>query len=89
MTKYILRCLKGSKGEGIWITGTGSESDLVVHTGAGYADTKTKSQSGLVVLCGGISIMWRTSRQTVAALSTAEAELNGAALGWAITVGLR
>ena len=34
-------------------------------------------------------MVWRSSRQTVSTLSTAEAELNAATLGWQIVEGLR
>ena len=34
-------------------------------------------------------MVWRSSRQTVSALSTAEAELNAAALGWQIVEGFK
>ena len=63
--------------------------ELVAWTDAGFAGTDTKSQNGLVITWGGSIVVWRGSRQTVAALSTAEAELNSAAGGWQIMEGLR
>ena len=62
---------------------------MIAWTDAGYAGEDTKSQSGLVISWGGSIIVWRSSRQTVATLSTAEAELNAATLGWQIVEGLR
>ena len=38
---------------------------------------------------GGSIKVWRSSQQTASALSTAEAELNSATLGWQIIQGLR
>ena len=58
-------------------------------TDAGYAGTNTHSQSGLVVTWAGSIVVWRSSRQSVSALSTAEAELYSATLGWQIVEGLR
>ena len=58
-------------------------------TDAGYAGTNTHSQSGLIVTWGGTIVVWRSSRQSVSALSTAEAELYSATLGWQIVEGLR
>ena len=89
LAKKILRFLQGTKRQGITISCTGSEDSLVSYTDAGYAGKDTRSQSGLVIVFGGSIIVWRSCRQTVSALSTAEAELHAAVLGWAITEGLR
>ena len=80
----ILRYLKDSKAKGILISATGDLTDLKAWTDAGYAEADTKSQSGLIIRWGGSIIVWRSSRQTISALSTAEAELNAATLGWQI-----
>ena len=56
---------------------------------AGYAGSDTRAQSGLVISFGGSIIVWRSSRQTVSTLSTAEAELNAATLAWQICEGVR
>ena len=59
-------------------------------TDAGYAGTNTHSQSGLVATWVGSSIVvWRAPRQSVSALSTVEAELYSATLGWQIVECLR
>ena len=42
-----------------------------------------------MVSFGGSIIVWRSSRQTVSTLSTAEAELNAATLAWQILEGIR
>ena len=89
LAKKILRFLQGTRDQGIRISATGAEDELKVWTDAGYAGADTRSQSGLVVTWAGSVIVWRSSRQTVSALSTAEAELNSAALGWQIAEGLR
>ena len=85
----ILRYLRDSMTQGILITAEGDLNDLVAWTDAGYAGQDTKSQSGLIVSWGGSIIVWRSSKQTVATLSTAEAEVNAATLGWQIVEGLR
>ena len=85
----ILRYLKDSATQGILISAEGDLNDLIAWTDAGYAGQDTKSQSGLIVSWGGSIIVWRSPKQTVATLSTAEAEVNAATLGWQIVEGLR
>ena len=43
----------------------------------------------MIISWGGSIIVWRLSRQTVSALSTAEAELNAATLAWQVIEGVR
>ena len=43
----------------------------------------------MLISWGNAATTWRSSRQTVSALSTAEAELNAAATTWQVTEGLR
>ena len=89
LAQKILRFLQGTKGKGICISCDGDEQDLVVFTDAGFAGADTHSQSGIVIMWGGSIIVWRSCKQSVSALSTAEAELYGATLGWQIIEGLR
>ena len=85
----ILRFLAASKRQGLLISASGDLMELIGWTDAGFAGAETKSQNGLVVTWGGSIIVWRSSRQTVSAFSTAEAKLNSASLGWQIIEGLR
>jgi hypothetical protein len=85
----ILRFLASTKHQGIVITAAGDLCELIAWTDAGFAGADTKSQTGVVISWGGSIITWRSSRQSVSALSTAEAELNAATLGWQILEGLR
>ena len=71
------------------LTAEGTEDDLRVYTDAGFAGAATQSQNGLVICWGGSIITWRSSRAALSALSTAEAELCAAALGWQVTEGVR
>ena len=89
LAQKILRYLASTRDQGITISCAGSLTDLVVWSDAGFAGSDTRSQSGLVIAWGGSIITWRSSRQTVSALSTAEAELNAAALAWQIVEGVR
>ena len=89
LAQKILRFLVATSEQGILITRKGNLNELVAWTDAGFAGTDTKSQSGLVIIWGDSIMVWRSSRQTVSALSTAEAELNSAAVGWQIVEGLR
>ena len=81
LAKKILRYLQGTVDQGIKITAKGQIGELYIWTDAGYAGQDTRSQSGLVITWAGSVLVWRSSRQTVSALSTAEAELNAAAVG--------
>ena len=85
----VLRYLAGSAEQGLTMTASGSEDDLLVYSDAGFAGADTKSQNGLVILWAGSIITWRSSRAALSALSTAEAELCAAALGWQVAEGLR
>ena len=67
----------------------GDENDLTVFSDAGFAGADTKSQNGLVITWAGSILTWRSSRAALSALSTAEAELCAAALGWQVTEGIR
>ena len=71
------------------MTAEGNEDDLIVFSDAGFAGADTKSQNGLVIVWAGSIITWRSSRAALSALSTAEAELCAAALGWQVTEGIR
>ena len=84
-----MRYLAATSGEGILLSVDGDLTELLGWIDAGFAGAETKSQSGLVVTWGGSIIVWRSSKQTVSAFSTAEAELNAAALGWQTIEGLR
>ena len=48
---------------------------LSLYTDASFAPDSEKSHSGWVVLMAGAPLAWRSSRQTMVSLSTAEAEL--------------
>jgi hypothetical protein len=85
----ILKYLAAHRNEGIVITCVGDLLDVLGWTDAGFATADTKSQNGLIITWGGTIIVWRSSRQSVSTLSTAEAELVAASLGWQILEGLR
>ncbi|MBW0555865.1 hypothetical protein O181_095580 [Austropuccinia psidii MF-1] len=75
--KRILRYLQGTKGFSLVLGGNNPSSII-----SGFADSDWgsnydgKSFSGFGVLFGGL-ITWKTKKQSTAALSTTEAELNG------------
>ena len=89
LARKILRFLVGTKSNGIMISCTGNETELDSWSDAGFAGVDTHSQSGLIIVWGGTVIVWRSSKQTVSALNTAEAELYAATLGWQIVEGVR
>jgi hypothetical protein len=85
----VLRYLAGSAAQCLIMTAKGSEDELLVYTDAGFAGADTKSQSGPVIFWAGSIITWRSSRASLSALSTAEAELVSAAMGWQVAEGIR
>ena len=77
-------------GVGIVMDREGNEATLHAWTDAGFSGLAgSASQTGLVITWAGSVLVWRSSRQSIIALSTAEAELYAAALGWSIIEGLR
>ena len=77
-------------GVGIVMDRAGEEADLRVWSDAGFSGLAgSASQTGLVLTWAGTVLVWRSTRQSIIALSTAEAELYTAALGWSIAEGLR
>ena len=78
--RYIVR----TKDAGLILPSTGDETLLEMWSDAGFGGSGagTRSQSGLFMAWGRAPVLWRSSRQTVSALNTAEAELTAAAMGW-------
>ena len=84
LVRKVLRYLAGTSDARLTMSPQGGENDLKIYTDAGFAGPATKSQNGLVICWGGSIITWRSSRGALSALSTAEAELCSAALGWQV-----
>ena len=78
----ILRYLKGTSDRGIFF-GKKHHLDLIAYTDADWADDRDsrKSTSGYFTLVGGNLVTWRSKKQKVVALSSAEAEFRGVAKG--------
>ena len=78
----ILRYLKGSPGRGILYQKNG-HLDLCAYTSADWAGDRDdrKSTSGYFTLVGGNLVTWRSKKQKVVALSSAEAEFRGVVNG--------
>lgn len=74
--KRILRYLKGTRNYGITFGNSGSYTSVTGFTDADYAgclETR-RSRSGFVFLLNGGPICWSSQKQSIVALSTAEAE---------------
>ena len=89
LVKKILRYLHGTRESHMFIPELGNLSELIAWSDAGFAGISSKSQTGILVMWGGCTILWRSSRQTVSALCTAEAELVAAALCFQVVQGLK
>ena len=78
----ILRYLKGTSNRGVFFKKNG-HLDLVAYTDADWAGDRDsrKSTSGYFTLVGGNLVTWRSKKQKVVALSSAEAEFRGVAKG--------
>lgn len=78
----ILRYLKGTSGRGI-VFQNNRNLDIQAYTDADWAASivDRKSTSGYFVLVGGNLVTWRSKKQKVVALSSAEAEFRGIAKG--------
>ena len=78
----ILRYLKGTSNRGV-LFGNNGNLNLMAYTDADWAGDKDsrKSTSGYFTLVGGNLVTWRSKKQNVVALSSAEAEFRGIAKG--------
>ena len=78
----ILRYLKGTSNRGVLFRNNG-HLNLMAYTDADWAGDKDsrKSTSGYFTLVGGNLVTWRSKKQNVVALSSAEAEFRGIAKG--------
>eukprot|EP00439_Symbiodinium_sp_Y106_P029222 s9476_g3.t1 len=65
--------LQRTMGYGLKVTWT--NKDLVMFCDAAYAPQSARSHGGWVVTYGGVPVVWRSGRQQMITLSTAEAEL--------------
>lgn len=72
--KHVLRYLRGTQDLGI--SYDGSSPDLTAYSDSDFSQCPItrRSVSGFVVMYGGGPVSWRSSRQSVVALSTNEAE---------------
>ena len=80
----VLSFLANTKGFRPSLVPKGS-SELTVYTGASFAPFGERSISGIIVMLSGRCIFWKSRRQTLMSLSTAESELIAACEG--VTLG--
>ncbi|KAL1213817.1 Retrovirus-related Pol polyprotein from transposon RE2 [Cardamine amara subsp. amara] len=75
MVERILRYLKGSPGQGIWM-GKNNNAEIVGYCDADYAgDTNDrKSTTGYCTFIGGNLVTWKSKKQKVVSCSSAESE---------------
>ncbi|GKA68228.1 putative RNA-directed DNA polymerase [Tanacetum coccineum] len=78
----IIRYLKGTTGHGVLFKQNG-HLETQLYTDADWAGDKgdRRSTSGYLTLVGGNLVTWRSKKQKVVALSSAEAEFRGIARG--------
>ncbi|KAG7528001.1 Reverse transcriptase RNA-dependent DNA polymerase [Arabidopsis thaliana x Arabidopsis arenosa] len=75
MVNRILKYLKGAPGQGIWM-GCNKNTEIVGYCDADYAGDKNdrRSTTGYCTFIGGNLVTWRSKKQKVVSLSSAEAE---------------
>lgn len=74
VAKQALRYLRKTASEGLWLRRKKGE-DVEVYTDSSYGPNGMDSQGCVIVCYGGDAVMWKSSRQSTPALSTAESEL--------------
>ncbi|KAM0060731.1 putative cytochrome P450, reverse transcriptase, RNA-dependent DNA polymerase [Helianthus debilis subsp. tardiflorus] len=86
----IIRYLKGTPGHGVLFK-TNGHLEAHIYTDADWAGDKgnRRSTSGYFALVGGNLVTWRSKKQKVVALSSAEAEFRGIARGLAEILWIR
>lgn len=75
MVDRILRYLKGTSGQGIWM-GCNASSGIVGYCDADWAGDRgdRRSTTGYCTFVGGNLVTWKSKKQKVASLSSTEAE---------------
>ena len=75
MVDRILRYLKGSPGQGVWM-GKNDSTDIFGYCDADWAGDRVdrKSTTGYCTFIGGNVVTWKTKKQKVVSCSSAEAE---------------
>lgn len=88
VAKQVWKYLRKTRGEGIWFKkksedeeGGQEDEGLEVFTDSSYGPGGLESQGTVIVMFGKGPVMWRSGRQSIPALSTAESELNEAIEG--------
>ena len=89
LCKKVLRYLCGTVSAGLRFPAGGTEAEMVAWSDAGYGGIGTKSQTGVLISWAGAVVVWRSSRQATATLSTCEAEVSAAAMTFQIVEGLK
>ncbi|XP_035839071.1 secreted RxLR effector protein 161-like [Helianthus annuus] len=86
----ILRYLKGTAGHGVLFKANGN-LNVELYTDIDWAGDKgnRRSTSGYFSLVGGNLVTWRSKKQKVVALSSAEAEFRGVARGLSEVLWIR
>ena len=84
VAEQVWKYLRKTRKEGLWFRREGGEN-LEVFTDSSYGPNGLDSQGCVVVKFGGDVVMWKSGKQSVPSLSTAESELGEAIEG--LTMG--
>jgi hypothetical protein len=83
--KRVLRYLAGTAGCGLlYRSHHNAPSEITVHSDASWAPQGEKSHGGTVVCVAGTAISWKSGRQSITAMSTAESELVQQVVGFTL-----
>ena len=75
--------IENSEPQEVW-----DPQQMIIYSDAGFGGVGTRAQTGVLVLWAGSPVLARSSRQSVSALSTCEAEVCAASTAWVCTEGL-
>ena len=83
--KRVLRYLAGTAGYGLlYRSHHNAPSEITVHSDASWAPQGEKSHGGTVARVAGTAISWKSGRQSITAMSTAESELVQQVVGFTL-----
>ena len=85
----IWRYLAATKDEVLAVDGSGTSSHMTIASDASFCPGGDRSRTGIVIMWMGAVVHWVCKTQTLATLSSCEAELSASVHGIKIGLGIR
>ena len=67
----------------------GQAADVVLETDASLAPGADRSRSGVIIKVGGILVHWSSTKQSIVAISSCDAEINATVTGVKLAMAIR